>query len=57
MKLIVLNRQAKAVAHEVDVPLNGFGGDLQFVGQLSAVGEVTGNEPLMQAHHPLQRRT
>ena len=57
MKLVVFDGQPEPVAHEVDVALDGLGRNLQFVGQLPAVGEIAGDELVVQPHHALQRGT
>ena len=56
MELIVFDRKAEPVAHEVDVALDGFGRNLQFVGQLAAIRERSGPELFMESQHPLQWR-
>jgi hypothetical protein len=56
VKLVVLNGHAHAIPHEIDITLDGFGGDLQFVGELAAIGKCAGFEAFVKAHHALQWR-
>jgi len=54
--LVVLDGKTEAVAHEIDVALDGLGGNLELGSQLAAIGVNPRLDALMQAHHALQRR-
>ena len=54
---IEFNRQVQPVAHELDVAMDGLGGDFDFARKLAGVGKSAGLQCLMNPQHPLQRRT
>ena len=54
---VVFNRQAEPVAHKFNVAMNGFGADFQVGREAGGVGVFAGLERLVDAEHPLQRRT
>ncbi len=51
------NRQVQPVAHELDVAMDGLGGNLDLARELAGVGKAAGLQRLMNAQHPLQRRS
>jgi len=56
LELVVLDGEAEAVAHEIDVALDGLGGDLEFAGEFAAIGVRAGYEAVVQAQHALEGR-
>lgn len=50
-RLVVINGEAHLVAHEIDVALDGLGGDLELLGDFAAIGVPIFHEPLVEAEH------
>jgi|CZKV01.1.fsa_nt_gi hypothetical protein len=54
---VEFNRQIEPVAHELNVTMDGLGGAFNFGRQLAGIGKTAGLQRLVNAQHPLQRRT
>ena len=50
------NRQIQPVTHELNVAMDGLGGNFDFARELAGIGKSAGLQRLMNAQHPLQRR-
>ena len=55
--VVELDRKFHAVAHELQVAVDGLRAVFQLAGQRGGIGKPAGQQGLMDAHHPLQRRT
>jgi hypothetical protein len=55
LDLVVLDGEAEAVAHEVDIALDGLWRDFELVGEFAAIGVCGGLEALVEAEHALER--
>ena len=53
---VVIDGEVEPVAHEVDVPLHGLGGNFKHLGQLAAIGELALLYLLVELLHPGERR-
>ena len=57
VKLIIFDRESQPVSHKIDVALDRFRADFQFLRKFSAIGITTGFKTLMHAHHAFEGRT
>ena len=54
---VIIDWKVEPVAHEIDVPLNSFRGNLQHLGQFAAIGEFALLYLLVELLHPGEGRT
>ena len=55
--LIILNRQIELIPHVIDIPLNGFRGNLESFGEYRTVRSTLGLDCFVDEFHPSDRHS